>query len=317
MQALVTGGAGFIGSTLVDRLLAEDWKVDVVDDLSTGSLANLVTARALPDRRFSFHRLDVASPAVVDLIAHRKPDVIFHLAAQMDVRVSVARPVFDATVNVLGSLNVFEGAVAAGVKKVVFAGSGGTLYGTPEKIPTKETSAQHPESPYGVAKKAVGEYLYYYRTQRGLEYTVLALANVYGPRQNPHGEAGVVAIFSQKLLDSEKPLIFGDGSQTRDFVYVDDVVDGFVRAAEKGGGLTMNIGTGIETSVQGLYDVMAKLTGFREGAEYKPARTGELQRSAVDASKAALHLGWKPFTELEEGLALTLEHFKAQRGATR
>jgi UDP-glucose 4-epimerase len=317
MQALVTGGAGFIGSTLVDRLLAEDWRVDVIDDLSSGSLANLAMARALPDRRFSFHRLDLASPAVVELINHRKPDVIFHLAAQMDVRVSVAQPVFDATVNVIGSLNVFEGAIAAGVKKVVFAGSGGTLYGTPDKIPTKETAAQRPESPYGVAKKAVGEYLYYYRTQRGLEYTVLALANVYGPRQNPHGEAGVVAIFSNKLLEGTAPSIFGDGSQTRDFVYVDDVVDGFVRAAEKGGGLTMNIGTGIETSVQQLYDVMAKLTGFKRKADYKPARTGELQRSAVDAARAELHLGWKPFTTLEEGLARTLEHFKAQRTAAR
>jgi UDP-glucose 4-epimerase len=317
MQALVTGGAGFIGSTLVDRLLAEDWRVDVVDDLSSGSLANLGSARALPERRLSFHRLDLASPAVVELITHRKPDVIFHLAAQMDVRVSVARPVFDATVNVIGSLNVFEGAVAAGVKKVVFAGSGGTLYGTPKQIPTKESSAQHPESPYGVAKKAVGEYLYYYRQQRGLEYTVLALANVYGPRQNPHGEAGVVAIFSQKLLEREQPLIFGDGSQTRDFVYVDDVVDGFVRAVEKGGGLTMNIGTGVETSVQELYDLMAKLTGFRQPAQHAPARTGELQRSAVDTGRAGMQLGWKPFTTLEEGLARTLEHFKAQRAATR
>jgi UDP-glucose 4-epimerase len=313
MQALVTGGAGFIGSTLVDRLLAEDWRVDVIDDLSSGSLANLATARELPDRRFSFHRLDLASPAVVELIAHRKPDVIFHLGAQMDVRVSVARPVFDATVNVIGSLNVFEGAVAADVKKIVFAGSGGTLYGTPQKIPTKETSPHHPESPYGVAKKAVGDYLHYYRAQRGLEYTVLALANVYGPRQNPHGEAGVVAIFSSKLLAGERPMIFGDGSQTRDFVFVDDVVDGFVRAMEKGGGLTLNIGTGIETSVQELYDVMAKLTAFRGKADYQPPRMGELQRSAVDASRAGMQLGWKPFTSLEEGLALTLEHFQAQR----
>jgi UDP-glucose 4-epimerase len=317
MRALVTGGAGFIGSTLVDRLLAEDWHVDVVDDLSTGSLANLATARALPDRRFSFHRLDLASPAVAELISHRKPDVIFHLAAQMDVRVSVEQPVFDAMVNVIGSLNVFEGAVAAGVKKIVFAGSGGTLYGTPDKVPTKETAAQRPESPYGVAKKAVGEYLYYYRTQRGLEYSVLALANVYGPRQNPHGEAGVVAIFANKLLEGVTPVIFGDGSQTRDFVYVDDVVDAFVRASEKGSGLTMNIGTGIETSVQELYDAMAKLTGFKRAAAHKPARTGELQRSAVDAARAELHLGWKPFTTLDDGLARTLEHFKAGRVAAR
>jgi UDP-glucose 4-epimerase len=317
MHALVTGGAGFIGSTLVDRLLAEDWRVDVIDDLSTGSLANLATARVLPDRRFSFHRLDLASPAVIELINHRKPDVIFHLAAQMDVRVSVARPVFDAMTNVIGSLNVFEGARAAGVKKVVFAGSGGTLYGSPQKIPTKETAPQHPESPYGVAKKAVGDYLYYYRTQHDLEYTVLALANVYGPRQNPHGEAGVVAIFSNKLLERARPVIFGDGGQTRDFVYVDDVVDAFVRAVEKGGGLTINVGTSVETSVQQLYDLMAKLTGFREPARFESARAGELQRSAVDVGKAEIHLGWRPFTTLEEGLARTLEHFKGLRAGAR
>ena len=316
MQALVTGGAGFIGSTLVDRLLAEGWRVDVVDDLSSGTLANLGGARALPDRRFSFHRLDVSSPAVIDLITHRRPDVIFHLAAQIDVRVSVARPVGDATVNILGSLNVFEGALAAGVKKVVFAGSGGTLYGTPDEVPTKETAPQRPESPYGVAKKAVGDYLYYYRRQRGLEYTVLALANIYGPRQDPHGEAGVVAIFSNRLLDRERPVIYGDGSQTRDFVYVDDVADAFVRATEKGGGLTLNIGTGVETSVQQLYDVMCRLTGFREPAQYAPPRTGELARNALDASRAELHIGWKPFTSIEEGVARTLEYFKGQR-ATR
>ena len=315
MQALVTGGAGFIGSTIVDRLLAEGWRVDVVDDLSSGSLGNLAAARALPDRRFSFHRLDVASPAVTDLIVHRRPDVIFHLAAQIDVRVSVARPAHDATVNILGSLNVFEGAVAAGVKKVLFAGSGGTLYGTPSEYPTKESAPQQPEAPYGVAKKAVGDYLHYYRTERGLEYTVLALANVFGPRQDPHGEAGVVAIFCNKLLDRERPIIFGDGSQTRDFVYVDDVADAFVRGVEKGGGLLLNVGTGVETSVQQLFDTMAKLTGFKEPAQYAPARAGEVQRSALDAGRAELHIGWKPFTSLEEGLARTLEHFKGQRSA--
>jgi UDP-glucose 4-epimerase len=316
MKALVTGGAGFIGSTLVDRLIAEGWRVDVVDDLSSGSLANLGGARALPDRKqFSFHRLDVSSPTMVDLIAHQRPDVIFHLAAQLDVRVSVKRPVLDATVNILGSLNVCEGAIAAGVKKVIFAGSGGTLYGNPDEIPTREGSPQHPESPYGVAKKAVGDYLHYYRQQRGLEYSVLALANVYGPRQDPHGEAGVVAIFAGKLLARERAVIFGDGSQTRDFVYVDDVVDAFVRAVEKGGGLLCNIGTGVETSVQQLYDVMARLTGVKEPAQYAPARTGELARSALDPGRAEIHLGWKPFTSLEEGLARTLEHFKGRRAA--
>jgi UDP-glucose 4-epimerase len=312
-QALVTGGAGFIGSTIVDRLLAEGWKVDVVDDLSSGSLANLANARALGDRRFSFHRIDVSSPAVVDIITHRRPEVIFHLAAQLDVRVSVARPAFDATVNILGSLNICEGAVAAGTQKVVFAGSGGTLYGSPDEIPTREGAPQHPESPYGVAKKAVGDYLAYYRMVRGLDYTVLALANVYGPRQDSHGDAGVIAIYAGKLLARERPVIFGDGSQTRDFVYVDDVVDAFVRATEKGGGLLLNIGTGIETTVQQLYDAMSKLTGWKEPAQYMPPRTGDIQRSALDPGRAAIHLGWKPFTALEEGLARTLEHFKGQR----
>ncbi|MDQ1511993.1 MAG: UDP-glucose 4-epimerase [Actinomycetota bacterium] len=317
MKAMVTGGAGFIGSTLVDRLLAEGWRVDAVDDLSTGSLGNLANARSQPDRRFSFHRIDVASPGVMDLIAHRRPDVVFHLAAQADVRVSVARPVFDATVNILGTLNVCEGAVAARVGKVVFAASGGTLYGSPDELPVREGQPQAPESPYGVAKKAAGDYLYYYRQIRGLEYTALAMANVYGPRQDPHGEAGVVSIFAGKVLTHERPVIFGDGSQTRDFVYVDDVVDAFVRAVDKGGGLLMNIGTGIETSVQQLFDVMAKLTGYKQHARYDPPRAGEVQRSALDPSRAGIHLGWQPWTNLEEGVARTLEHFKGQLAGAR
>jgi UDP-glucose 4-epimerase len=313
MKAMVTGGAGFIGSTLVDRLLAEGWRVDAVDDLSSGSLANLAGARAQPDRQFSFHRIDVSSPALVDLIAHRRPDVLFHLAAQIDVRMSVARPVFDATVNIIGTLNVCEGAIAAGTSKVIFAASGGTLYGTTDELPIREGQPQVPESPYGVAKKAAGDYLHYYRLVRGLEYTALALANVYGPRQDPHGEAGVVAIFAGKMLSRERPVIFGDGSQTRDYVYVDDVVDAFMRAVDKGGGLLMNIGTGVETSVQRLFDVMARLTGFKQDARYDPPRPGELQRSALDPSRAGIHLG----SSLDEGVARTLEHFKGQLAGGR
>jgi UDP-glucose 4-epimerase len=249
VKALVTGGAGFIGSTLTDRLLVEGWDVDVLDDLSTGSLANLSDARASATGHFSFHRLDIRSAAVTDLIAHRRPDVIFHLAAQADVRVSVARPVFDAEVNILGTLNVCQGALAAGTKKIVFASSGGTIYGTPEHLPVREGHPQRPESPYGVAKKAAGDYLHYYREIHGLEYTALAFANVYGPRQDPHGEAGVVAIFAGMLLAKQRATIFGDGNQTRDFVFVDDVVDALVRAADRGTGLVINIGTGVETSV--------------------------------------------------------------------
>ncbi len=315
MKALVTGGAGFIGSTLTDRLLVEGWDVDVVDDLSTGSLANLADARAGAGGRFSFHRLDIRSAAVTDLIAHRKPDVIYHLAAQADVRVSVARPTFDAEVNIIGTLNVCQGALAAGAKKVVFASSGGTIYGTPEHLPVREGHPQRPESPYGVAKKAAGDYLHYYREIHGLEYTALAFANVYGPRQDPHGEAGVVAIFVGLMLAKQRATIFGDGSQTRDFVFVDDVVDALVRAAERGSGLIINIGTGVETSVNELYASIARAVGYPDPAANAPARAGELARSALDPGRAEIHLGWKPFTSLDDGVAATLEWFREQRPA--
>jgi UDP-glucose 4-epimerase len=317
MRALVTGGAGFVGSTLTDRLLAEGHDVDVVDDLSTGSLANLAEARAVRGRRFSFHRIDIRSPGIVELMAHRRPEIVFHLASQPSVRVSVDRPTLDAEVNVIGSLQVFEGAVAAGTRKVVFASSGGTIYGAVDDLPVREGHPQRPGSPYGVTKKAISDYLHYYREIRGLEYTSLALANVYGPRQDPHGEAGVIAIFSGQLLDSERPTIYGDGEQTRDFVYVEDAVEAFVRAIDKGGGLVCNIGTGVETSVQQLFDIMSRLTGFRDPARYAPPRTGELRRISLDPGRAAIHLGWKPWTTVEEGLARTLDWFKATRSAAR
>jgi UDP-glucose 4-epimerase len=310
MKVMVTGGAGFIGSTLVDRLLVEGHHVDVVDDLSSGSLANLADARAGRPGRFTFHRLDLRSTGLVDLIAAQKPEVIMHLGAQMDVRVSVAKPLFDAEVNILGSLNVCQGAVAAETRKVVFAGSGGTLYGDPEEIPVREGHPQHPLSPYGVSKKAVGDYLHYFREIQGLDSTVLALANVYGPRQDPHGEAGVVAIFAGKLLAKERATVFGDGSQTRDFVFVEDVVDAFVKAADTGSGLTCNIGTGVETSVQGLYDAMARIAGFSEPPRYAPARAGELARNALDPGRAATHLGWTPQFDMDAGLARTLAWFR-------
>ncbi len=312
MRVLVTGGAGFIGSTLVDRLLAEGCDVDAIDDLSTGALANLSDARAQRNRKFSFHRLDVRSPQLADIVVHRKPEVIFHLAAQLDVRVSVNKPLFDAEINVLGSLNVCESALAAGTRKVVFAGSGGTLYGVPESLPVRESHPQRPISPYGVSKKAAGDYLHYYREVRGLEYTELALANVYGPRQDPKGEAGVVAIFAGLMLAGKQPTVFGDGGQTRDYVFVDDVVDAFVRATEKGGGLLMNIGTGIETSVQQLYEAVARLTGYGEAPNRAPERAGELLRSSLDPGRAAIHLGWKPWTSLDDGLLRTIDWFRAR-----
>jgi len=316
MRVMVTGGAGFIGSTLVDRLLGDGHEVDVVDDLSSGTLVNLAGARSRKPGRFTFHRLDIRSTGLVDLITSRSPEVIMHLGAQMDVRVSVAKPVFDAEVNILGTLNVCQGALAAGTQKVVFSASGGTLYGTPEHLPVREGHPQRPESPYGVAKKAAADYLHYYREIHGLEYTALAFANVYGPRQDPHGEAGVVSIFAGMMLERRRPTIFGDGQQTRDFVYVDDVVDALVRASDRGSGLVINIGTGIETSVQELYDSIARGVGFKEEANHAPARAGELERSALDPGRAEIHLGWKPWTDLDTGVDNTLDWFRAQR-ATR
>jgi len=314
MRALVTGGAGFIGSNLVDRLLAEGHAVEVVDNLSSGKLANLSDARSDRDHDFSFHQMDICDPTVSELIERRRPDVVFHLAAQIDVRVSVENPVLDASINVIGALHVLEGARRAGTRKVVFASSGGTIYGVvdPEDLPVTESHSQHPVAPYGVSKKVVTDYLYAFRELHQLEYTSLALANVYGPRQDPHGEAGVVAIFAGKLLAGEQCRIFGDGAQTRDYVYVDDVVDAFVRAAERGSGLTCNIGTGVETSVNLLYRTMADNAGVAADAEYAPARTGELARSSLDAGRAKLHLGWQPFTDLSTGTAAVLEYFRTR-----
>lgn len=308
MRALVTGGAGFIGSTLVDRLLAEGNEVDVVDDLSSGSLANLAEARRNGGHRLSFHQLDIRSPDLVALLARRRPEVLFHLAAQADVRVSVDDPVLDAEVNVVGTLRVLEGGRAAGVSRVVFAASGGTLYGetAPSDLPVQEGHPRRPLSPYGVSKKAVIDYLEAYRALHSLEFCALALANVYGPRQDPHGEAGVVAIFAGLLSQGQPGTIYGDGNQTRDFVYVDDVVDAFVRASTRGGGLVINVGTGLETSVNDLYATMAGLARVAEAPVRARARPGELSRSSLDPSRAAVHLGWKAWTTLSRGTAAVL-----------
>ena len=232
------------------------------------------------------------------VIERRRPEVIYHLAAQMDVRVSVKDPVFDAEVNVVGLLHVLEGARRAGTHKVVFASSGGTIYGdvAPSELPVRESQPQKPLSPYGVSKKVATDYLNAYRDLHQLEFTSLALANVYGPRQNAHGEAGVVAIFRGLLLDGRPCTIFGDGTQTRDYVFVDDVVDAFVRATERGGGLLCNIGTGVETSTRQVHDAVARAVGVNAEPTLAAERPGELPRSALDPSRAAMHLGWQPWT---------------------
>ncbi len=312
MRALVTGGAGFIGSTLVDRLLAEGHSVDVVDDLSSGTLANLAEARSDRNNQLKVHQVDIRDAAVIEVIGRRQPEVVFHLAAQADVRVSVARPAFDAEVNVVGSLNVLEGARVGGARKIVFASSGGTIYGepAPDDLPVKESHPQQPLSPYGVAKRVVTDYLHVYRELHSIEFTSLAMANIYGPRQDPHGEAGVVAIFAGLLLAGKPCTVFGDGAQTRDFVYVDDAVDAFVRAADRGSGLLCNIGTGVETSVNELYATMAAAAGVSEPAVHAEARAGELARSALDPGRASLHLGWEPWTDLSTGVTEVLRWFR-------
>jgi len=318
VRALVTGGAGFIGSALVDRLLAEGHAVDVVDDLSTGSLANLAEARAARSG-LRFHQLDVRAPELVELMARRRPEVVFHLAAQASVQRSVKVPLLDAEVNVLGSLRVLEGARSAGARKVVFAASGGTLYAEaePGELPVGERHPQAPRSPYGIAKRAVIDYLHAYRELYGLEFTALALANVYGPRQDPDGEAGVVAIFAASLLRQVPCVIHGDGEQTRDFVFVDDVVDAFVRAATRGGGLVLNVSTGVETSINALYRLVAAAVGSQRAPRHGPAREGEVRRSALDPARAALHLGWRPFTPLAEGVASVVQALARAEGAAQ
>ncbi len=314
MRALVTGGAGFIGSTLVDRLLAEGHEVDVVDDLSSGSLNNLAEARASGGKALRINQLDIRLPELVELAARRRPEVVFHLAAQASVPTSVQEPLFDAHVNVLGTVNVLEAARAAGTERVVFAASGGTLYGDPDlsEQPISETLAHRPLSPYGVSKKAGVDYLVAYRELHALEFCALALANVYGPRQDPHGESGVVAIFAERLVRGEPVVINGDGEQTRDFVYVDDVVDAFVRAAARGGGLVCNIGTGVGTTVNRIYAGLAAAAGIEEPAEHGPPRPGDVRHSSLDPARAAMQLGWQPWTPLDEGLAAVVRFF-AQR----
>jgi UDP-glucose 4-epimerase len=308
VKTLVTGGAGFIGSTLVDRLLAEGHEVDVLDDLTTGSLANLAEARADRTHRLSFHQIDIRDPQVVDVVARRAPEVVFHLAAQTDARVSVARPGFDLEVNLGGTLNMLEGARVAGTRKVVFASSA-AIYGevAPRHLPIKESQPCVPVSPLGASKRAAHDMLNVYRRLHGVEFTALALANVYGPRQDAHGETGVVAIFAGRLLADEACTICGDGEQTRDFVFVDDAVDALVRAAERGDGLLINVGTGVETTVNGLHACLATVAGVERPARQAAARAGEPARSALDPTRAAIQLGWRPWTDLTEGAARVVE----------
>ncbi|MGP4056524.1 NAD-dependent epimerase/dehydratase family protein [Mycobacterium sp. 4D054] len=310
MRTIVTGAAGFIGSTLVDRLLVEGHQVVGIDNLSTGVVTNLEHAsrRYGPSGRFVFTRVDVRASALNDIVAAAHPDVVFHLAAQVDLRASVADPQHDASCNVLGTINVLEACRLAGVGRIVYAASGGSRYGAPVKLPVPETTPPHPLSPYAAAKYAGEVYLNAYAGMYGILPISLGLANVYGPRQNPHGEAGVIAIFSSRLLRGCPVTVYGDGSASRDYVYVDDVVDAFVRAGRSHTAAPgiYNIGTGRQTRTNDVHRLVAEAVGGTPPPCYEPARTGEVQAIALDVTKARSHLGWAPAVDVEHGIKNTI-----------
>lgn len=305
-RILVTGGAGFIGSHVADRLVAAGHEVAVVDNLSTGR-------REFVPPQAHFYQYDINSTEAADLVRAWRPEALVHHAAQMNVRFSVAHPVTDARENILGSLNLLQAAAEGQVQKIIFASTGGAIYGDEAPIPARETDSPWPDSPYGIAKLAVEHYLRYYQREYGLTTISLRYANVYGPRQNGLGEAGVVAIFIEKFLAAQQPIINGDGLQTRDFVYVADVVAANLLALGYPHSGTFNIGTGKETDILTIYLKLQELAQSPLGPVHGPAKPGEQRRSALDANLARKKLGWQPLVPLEEGLARTFATFR-QRG---
>jgi UDP-glucose 4-epimerase len=309
LRTLITGGAGFIGSNVADRFVADGHEVAIVDNLVTGRRANLN-----PEARF-FERDITDIAAMRATFAEVRPEVVIHFAAQMDIRRSVADPGYDARNNIIGSLNLIQAAIETGVGKFIYASTGGAVYGEPDRLPVDETHPIAPISQYGISKHTVEHYLYLYNRLDGLRYTVLRYAIVYGPRQNPHGEAGVNAIFAGMMLRGETPTIFGDGTKTRDYVYVGDVVQANVLALTLGDGEIMNIGTGVQTTDQEVYDAVAAAVGFDKAAQYGEERKGEIRHIALDASKAKRILGWEPTVPFREGVRRNVEYVKATQNA--
>ncbi len=301
----VTGGAGFIGSHVAAALAAAGHRVLIVDDLSSGSKDNVPPGAEL-------HRLDIRSRAAADLVSQAGVEILVHHAAQIDVRRSVADPVLDADVNVLGTLNLLEAGRRGCLRQVVFASTGGAIYGEQDAFPAGEDHPTRPLSPYGVAKLAVERYLWYYHAEHGLDATVLRYANVYGPRQSPHGEAGVVAIFLDRLLAGRAAMINGDGLQTRDYVFVGDVVAANLAAAGRPGWGVYNVGTGRETDVVTLYRAIAAAAGVDSPPQHGPAKPGEQRRSAISSARLAEDLGVTVATDLQQGLAATAAWFRAR-----
>jgi len=302
-KILVTGGAGFIGSHVTDALLAAGHDVHVMDDLSGGRRDNV-------NPKATFHQLDIRSEAAAELVTTARFEVMMHLAAQMDVRRSVADPIFDSDVNIRGLLNLMEAGRRAGLKKVIFSSTGGAIYGEPEYVPQDENHPLQPLSPYGIAKLSSERYLFFYRHVHGVEFVALRYGNVYGPRQNPHGEAGVVAIFAMRMLAGEPVFINGTGEQTRDYVFVEDVVRANMLALGYAGSGIFNVGTGRETSVNELFVAIRDDIDPRLEMRYRGAQPGEQKRSVLDYSHTASVLGWTPLTDVHSGLRSTVEWFR-------
>lgn len=307
-KILVTGGAGFIGSQVADALIADGHHVEIIDNLFTGKLENV------PEKAI-FHEVDIRDKKVDDIFKAGKFDIMYHLAAQMDVRKSVADPAFDAEANILGGINLLQACKKNGVGKVIFASTGGAIYGEQEKFPADENHLQNPKSPYGISKLAFEKYLQFYHWEHGLNYVALRYANVYGPRQRGDGEAGVVAIFFSRLLKGEKAVIFGDGKQTRDFVFVGDVVQANVLAMDYDKCGAFNVGTGVETDINELFDIIKDTAGSNQEQIHEPALPGEQRRSVIDNSRIKSTLGWKQTHSLREGLEKTGEYFRKKVNA--
>ncbi len=305
-KVLVTGGAGFIASHVVDLLIGKGLHVSVVDNLSSGKRENLNNAAA-------FYESDIRDSDMVKIIGDVNPDVVIHHAAQISVRVSVNDPGYDASINILGSLNLLEASVKSGVKKFIFASTGGAIYGEQDYFPADELHPVRPISPYGIAKLSVEKYLFYYKEVYGLDYVALRYSNVYGPRQDPHGEAGVVAIFSQKMLANEQAVINGDGKQTRDFVYVKDIAEANLSALKGNVSGEINIATGLETTVNELFRVTNNIVGREIEEVHGPSMKGEQLRSVLNWSLAKKTLNWEPRINLEDGLRETVDYFRGKQ----